>query len=129
MAKVRFILADSIKKSRTNDLWRVIAAAGIPNIGAVAAKQLADYFKTYAKFRSAIEEDFDFTELPDFGEVTSETLLNFDYSEIDDVVFYAITCNPIEEKQNTLDGIIFCVTGKLHNFKKFLLFRNNIYFM
>ena len=110
-------ILDSIEKSRTNDLWRVIAAAGIPNIGVTAAKQLADYFKTYAKFRSAIEDDFDFTELPDFGEVTSEVLLNFNYEEIDDVVFYAITCNPVEEKQNKLDNITFCVTGKLHNFK------------
>ena len=110
-------ILDSIEKSRTNDLWRVIAAAGIPNIGVTAAKQLADYFKTYAKFRSAIEDDFDFTELPDFGEVTSEVLLNFNYEEIDDVVFYAIICNPVEEKQNKLDNITFCVTGKLHNFK------------
>ena len=110
-------ILDSIEKSRTNDLWRVIAAAGIPNIGVTAAKQLANYFKTYAKFRSAIEDDFDFTELPDFGEITSEALLNFDYTEIDDAVFYAITCNPIEEKQNKLDNITFCVTGKLHNFK------------
>ena len=110
-------ILDSIEKSRTNDLWRVIAAAGIPNIGVTAAKQLADYFKTYAKFRSAIEDDFDFTELPDFGEITAKTLLNFDYTEIDDVVFYAITCNPIEEKQNKLDNVTFCITGKLHNFK------------
>ena len=110
-------ILDSIERSRTNDLWRVIAAAGIPNIGVTAAKQLASYFKTYAKFRSAIEDDFDFTELPDFGEVTAETLLNFDYSEIDDVVFYAISCNPIEEKQNKLENIVFCITGKLYNFK------------
>ena len=110
-------ILDSIEKSRTNDLWRVIAAAGIPNVGTTAAKQLADYFKTYAKFRSAIEDDFDFTELPDFGEITANTLLNFDYSEIDDVVFYAITCNPIEEKQNKLDNITFCITGKLNKFK------------
>ena len=111
-------ILDSIEKSRVNDLWRVIAATGIPNIGVTAAKQLADYFKTYAKFRSAIEDDFDFTELPNFGEITSEALLNFDYTEIDDAVFYAITCNPIEEKkQNKLNNVTFCITGKLHNFK------------
>ena len=101
-------ILDSIEKSRNNDLWRVIAAAGIPNVGSVAAKQLANYFKTYAKFRSAVEEDFDFTELPDFGEVTAETLLNFDYTEIDDVVFYAIHCLPVEEQSsNALEGISF----------------------
>ena len=111
-------ILDSIEKSRNNDLWRVIAAAGIPNVGSVAAKQLANYFKTYAKFRSAVEEDFDFTELPDFGEVTAETLLNFDYTEIDDVVFYAIHCLPVEEQSsNALEGISFCITGKLNNFK------------
>ena len=110
-------ILDSIENSRQNDLWRVIAAAGIPNIGVTAAKQLANYFKTYAKFRSAIEEDFDFTELQDFGEITADTLLNFDYEEIDDVVFYAISCNPVEEKQNKLENITFCITGKLHDFK------------
>ena len=111
-------ILDSIEKSRNNDLWRIIAAAGIPNVGSVAAKQLANYFKTYAKFRSAVEEDFDFTELPDFGEVTAETLLNFDYAEIDDVVFYAIHCLPVEEQSsNALEGISFCITGKLNNFK------------
>ena len=110
-------ILDSIEKSRINELWRIIAAAGIPNIGGTAAKQLANYFKTYAKFRSAIEDDFDFTELPDFGEVTADNLLNFDYTEIDDVVFYAISYNPVKERQNQLEGIIFCVTGKLHNFK------------
>ena len=110
-------ILDSIENSRQNDLWRVIAAAGIPNIGVTAAKQLANYFKTYAKFRSAIEEDFDFTELQDFGEITADTLLNFDYKEIDDVVFYAISCNPVEEKQNKLENITFCITGKLHDFK------------
>ena len=98
-------------------MWRIIAAAGIPNIGSTAAKQLANYFKTYAKFRSAIEDDFDFTELSDFGEVMANNLLDFDYTEIDDAVFYAISYNPIEEKQNQLEGIVFCVTGKLHNFK------------
>ena len=110
-------ILDSIEKSRVNELWRIIAAAGIPNIGSTAAKQLANYFKTYAKFRSAIEDDFDFTELSDFGEVMANNLLDFDYTEIDDAVFYAISYNPIEEKQNQLEGIVFCVTGKLHNFK------------
>ena len=112
-------ILNAIEESRHNELWRVIAAAGIPNVGATASKQLANYFKTYASFRTAIEEDFDFTELPDFGDIMADNLLDFDYTDIDDVVFYAITCKPVEDikVESDLKGKVFCITGKLTTFK------------
>ena len=121
-------ILNAIEESRNNELWRVIAAAGIPNIGTTASKQLASYFKTYAKFRSAVEENFDFTQLPDFGEVTADNILDFDYTDIDDVVFYAISCKPVEEVkiETDLKGKVFCITGKLTTFKNREEFKNLI---
>lgn len=100
-------------------LWRVIAAAGIPQIGLTASKALASYFRTYAAFRKAVEDNFNFTTLDDFGEVMCSELLNFDYTEIDDAVFYGIKIAPVKEVEikNTLEGAKICITGKLKLFK------------
>lgn len=117
-ASVQKIL-NAFDNSRNPELWRVIAAAGIPNIGGTAAKQLANYFKTYSAFRSAIEDDFDFTVLPDFGDVMSKELLIFDYTEIDDVVFYALECKEVitTEANDAFESLQFCITGKLKHYK------------
>jgi DNA ligase (NAD+) len=49
----------------------------------------------------------------------SAALLDFNYKEIDDVVDYAFTIQkeePIETK-NSLEGLTFCITGKVHTVK------------
>lgn len=103
------------------ELWRVIAAAGIPLIGTTASKQLATKFKTYSAFRSAIEEDFDFTSLSDVGDVTAKSLLGFNYTEIDDAVFYGIEIKAVEEEKiaedSNIAGLNFVITGKVHIYK------------
>ncbi len=70
------------------ELWRVIASAGIPNIEKQTSIILADYFKTWTAFRDAVNTKFDFTTLNGIGVVTSETIQNFNYSEIDEVMNY-----------------------------------------
>lgn len=113
-------ILNAIEESRKPELWRVIAAASIPNIGGVASKELANYFKTYANFRKAVEDDFDFTQLEDFGEVANYDILNFDYTNIDDVVFYAFEIQNIAAaapQKMSLDKVQFCITGKLQHFK------------
>ena len=103
------------------ELWRVIAAAGIPFVGITASKTLAKEFRAYAKFRSAVEEDFDFTILTDIGDTIDYQIRNFDYTEIDDAVFYGINIPEYEEKikvvSNVLEGKTFVITGKLLHFK------------
>ena len=100
-------------------LWRVIAAAGIPQIGSTASKVLAQKFKTYAAFREAVKDKYDFTTLDDFGEVMCSELLNFNYTEIDNAVYYGINIAPVKEekKNDSLEGMKICVTGKLKLFK------------
>jgi len=112
-------ILNAIEESRKPELWRVIAAASIPNIGGVASKELASYFKTYANFRKAVEDNFDFTQLEDFGEVANYDILNFNYTNIDDVVSYAFEIQDAAAapQEMSLDKVQFCITGKLQHFK------------
>ena len=80
---------------------------------------LAKHFKTWGDFRKAVEDDYDFTTLPNFGEGMSYSILHFDFTEIDDAVVYGIHCQEYVEEitSNSLDGITFVITGKLTSFK------------
>lgn len=112
-------ILDALNLSKKTTLNKVISAAGIPFIGSTVAKELCKYIKTYQEFREKIEEGFDFTQYDGFGEVMSDALLSFDYKELDDVVEYALDIQ--EEVQetggNSLEGLVFCVTGKVHIYK------------
>ena len=93
------------------ELWKIIASAGIPNVEKQTAILLADHFETWEAFRKAIEDKYDFTKLNGIGSITAETISNFDYSEIDDVMKY-IT---VKEKVvgGPLANMSFCITGSL----------------
>ena len=93
------------------ELWRVIASAGIPNIEKQTSILLADYFKTWTAFRDAVNTKFDFTALNGIGVVTSETIQNFNYSEIDEVMNYLTIKQSISGGK--LENMSFCITGKL----------------
>ena len=60
-------ILDAIEQGKHTDLYRVISAIGINNIGSTASIILADYFKTWEAFRKAVDDKFDFTYLPNFG--------------------------------------------------------------
>lgn len=112
-------ILEAINNSKNTTLEAVISAAGIPLIGRAVAKELCKYIKTYEDFRYKIETGFDFTQYDGFGDVMSAALLDFDYKEIDDVVDYALNIQEevSEEKSNSLEGLVFCVTGKVHIYK------------
>jgi DNA ligase (NAD+) len=110
---------EAIKKgSEDVDLWRIISAAGIPLIGSTVAKQLAEEFKTYEAFREAIDNKYDFTKLYGFGYNMADSLLNYNYDELDEIA-KIVNIKEVEdtEKGNSLQGINFCITGKLTKYK------------
>ena len=83
------------------------------------AKTIAAYFQTWNNFREAVENHFDFTQLNDFGEITSESIINFDFT-IADKLFTYLTISPYSVEKNTstkLNNIKVCITGSLHHFK------------
>ena len=113
-ASVDKILA-AIEKSRHTELWRVIAAAGIPEIGVTASKTIANHYKTWKAFRSAIFEGKDFSHLPDFGYIMNNNIHNYDFEIMDDVAAKMIfQKDPNENKTQLLTGKQFCITGKVY---------------
>lgn len=113
-ASVDKILA-AIEKSRHTELWRVIAAAGIPEIGVTASKTIANHYKTWQAFRSAVFEGKDFSHLPDFGYVMNNNIHNYDFEVMDDVAARMVFQEDTNEnKTQIFTGKQFCITGKVY---------------
>lgn len=93
------------------ELWRAIAISGIAGIEKATAKVIAKEFKDWTDFRNAIDTNYDFTKISGIGTVTTNSILEFDYTEIDDVMCY-LTIKE-EVVGGKLDNQSFCITGKL----------------
>ena len=65
----------AIYQSKENDLWRLIFALGIRQVGEKAAKTLAAHFGTMDTLRSATEEEL--TAIDDVGAVTAGYILRW----------------------------------------------------
>lgn len=105
----------------TCELHQFICALGIPLIGSSASKDLAKLYKTYDKFRTAINIGVQFWGHEGFGVEMHKAIVNFDYTEADILVEEGIIVfNSVapEAKQDTnLEGLTFVITGKLSYFK------------
>ena len=109
----------AIETCRNCDLESAIAAIGIPLIGRTVAKDLARRFTSYGAFKENIEGSFDFSSLGGYGYEMNKSLKTFDYTELDYIVenYLNIKEEKQEEKEQKLEGLIFCVTGKVKIFK------------
>lgn len=77
-------LQASIEKSRHCTLAKFIAGLGIPMAGRHAGRDLDKYFKgSWEAFEEAVQDGFDFTQLPDFG-VTMHNNINTWYSDTEE---------------------------------------------
>lgn len=117
-------LLESIEKSRECKLENFIAALGIPNIGLYAAKTISKACDgNWNTLWHMWDEEYDFTQLDDFGEVTANNLVEFFNEYISDVSRLAAEMNfIIPEKQQSVDnpfvGKTLVVTGKLSHFTR-----------
>ncbi len=68
-------LVDSIEKSKSAGLERLLTALGIRNVGEVAAAALASKFRTLDACMQATVEEL--VEIQDFGMITAECVVNF----------------------------------------------------
>lgn len=114
VASVDKILA-AIDTASETTLDKVIAAAGIKEIGSRVAKDIAAHYDTWADFR----KETNFLKIDGIGEVMNDNLINFVYKDIDYIVehYLDIKSNQKEEVNNNLEGKVFCITGKLKYFK------------
>jgi len=108
----------NIDKARTRPFSKVIAALGIPNVGAVSAEDLAHRFPTLEAFRSATAEEL--VSVPGVGEKVAQCIIGF-LSEpahrawMDRLAAWWIGI-PAEEAPPaaapTLSGMTFVITGE-----------------
>ena len=116
-ASVNKIL-NAIEEAKNTTLDRIIAAAGIPEIGSRVAKDLSNHYNSWNDFRN----EKDFLQYDGIGEVMNNNLLTFNYDDLN--LDYTINRflsikneNKNDENVKTLDGKTFCITGKVHIFK------------
>lgn len=117
-------LLSAINKSRNVKLENFIAALGIEGIGLSSAKVISKYCDgSFDKFIDLFNNNFDWTELEDFGEVTANNLdhyYDWHHAEMcwiaDEMNF--IIPEKVEVKENPFTSKNICVTGKLHHFTR-----------
>lgn len=112
-------LLNSIEKSRDVKLENFIAALGIPNIGLSAAKAISKKFNgSHYDFVMALANDnYDFSQIDDFGEITNKSLHDWWHSKDPMVELLPMEINFIVDdgaiSSASLDGKSFCITGNL----------------
>ena len=111
----------AIKESSSCTLSKYLCALGIPLIGKVASDSLEKEFKTYGYFRQAIDDkDERLYNINGIGEVMIQNLLNFNYTDADfinDVYINEISPSSSSLNDTVLKDKVFCITGKIKNWK------------
>ena len=113
---------NAIQKSKENDLWRLLCALGIRQVGEKAAKVLASHFHTFDALSAATVEEL--TEISDVGEVTARYIRHWlESPQSQDLMarFRAAGLNmTCQEKMvdNRFEGMTFVFTGALEKFTR-----------
>ena len=121
-------LIESIERSRHCSLAKFIAGLGIPQVGRHAGRDLDRYFEgSWEAFESAIQHDFDFTQLPDFGDTMQNNIYAWYADPEEEKLWRPLLDQVIFEKENTymtmmtnnpFYGKTVVATGKLENYTR-----------
>ena len=114
-------ILNSIESGRECELPAFIASLGIPLIGSTASKEIVKVFPDWNSFMSAVESNYHFWDIPNFGFEMHSAITRFDYTEAKELYNNYLTVNAVQpqssEVENTLDGLSLVITGKLNHFK------------
>lgn len=117
-------ILNAIEESKNCGLDKFIAALGIPLIGTRAAKDLQKEFLAWSNFIEAVETNFKFYSLPNFGIEMHNSIMKFDYTEAimlanDYINVLASEYDTQEEEivESELKDKTVVITGKLNAFK------------
>lgn len=116
-------LLDSIEKSKTNNIDRLLFGFGIRHVGKRASTILAQNFSSIDEIQTATKEDF--LALDEFGEKMAESIYSF-FKREDTLEMLAslrsegVNLNSLFEKtsSNKLTDLTFVVTGTLPNLSR-----------
>lgn len=113
-------ILNAIEESKNCSFVSFISALGIPLIGKTVATELTKYFSSYEEFYKAIEEKYDFSQLYGFADNKTNALLNFDYSEANQLynILNITFDNAVVAEENLpLKNKKYVITGSVHQFK------------
>jgi len=119
-------LINAIEKSKKVKLQNFIYALGIPNIGKGSSKIIAKYFKNdWFAFEEALVNNFNFTILTDFGDITNQSLHKWYNDGNERMMWIKLTYTlefvkeevKVESSLKSLDNLTFVVTGSVETFK------------
>lgn len=116
-------LIDSIEKSKTQDLFHLITALGIRQVGTKAAKVLAKEFNTMEKLQNASLEEL--SNINDIGEITANSIVTFfDQEQTKDIILKlknkGINMNAIKQEgtDDRFKNKTFVLTGSLEKYTR-----------
>lgn len=107
----------AIENSKNTTLDKFIAALGIPLIGSRVAKDITQKVHTYSEFKKLIDEKFDFSQWEGFADSKTEKLLNFDYSEADEIYKLLNIADNAPAEPTLTQVLTICITGNLKHYK------------
>ena len=114
-------ILNAIESARVCELPAFIASLGIPLIGSTASKEIVKVFPDWNSFITAVESNYHFWDIPNFGFEMHSAITRFDYTEAKELYNNYLTVNAVQpqssEVENTLDGLSLVITGKLNHFK------------
>jgi DNA ligase (NAD+) len=112
---------DAIEASKACELPAFIASLGIPLIGTTASREIVKVFSDWDSFISAVESNYHFWDIPNFGFEMHSAITRFDYTEAKELYSNYLTVSSVQpqstEIENNLDGLNFVITGKVVHFK------------
>lgn len=116
-------LIDSIEKSKKQDLFHVINALGIRQVGIKAAKVLAKKYKTMEELSNASFESLALTD--DVGEITANNIREFfEQEQTKDIIKrlkdLGVNMESMQEENidNRFEGKVFVLTGALSKYTR-----------
>ena len=114
-------ILNSIESGRECELPAFIASLGIPLIGSTASKEIVKVFPDWNSFITAVETNYHFWDIPNFGFEMHSAITRFDYTEAKELYDNYLVVNATQpqssEVDSTLDGLSLVITGKLNHFK------------
>ena len=113
-------MLDAIETARNCELSAFISALGIPLIGTSVSKELVKVFSDWNSFIEAVETDYHFWNIPNFGMEMHSSITKFDYTEAKTIYDNYLIINSVENKEEeseaNLEGLSFVITGKVNHF-------------
>ncbi len=117
-------LLSSIESSKTRDFSRVIAALGIPFVGARASVILAEHFQSMDALRHADEKEL--VDIPEIGDVIAESITTFFkqpqnkrfIKNLEDAGVVMTADKSATKAKGPFEGMTFVLTGTLADYTR-----------